>query len=90
MAFEIKDFNMSYAKQGDDRSLFNIAREDSDGYPQFYAYQNQEGAYVIQRVTTSGTLKIYGYYATRSIANFASDVTNRVNLTYVEYYQLFP
>ncbi len=91
MAFEIKDFSKSYAKKGDDRSLFNVARSDDDdtAYPKFYAYQNEEGAYVIQRQTTSGTLKIYGYYGTRQAANFTTDWTGRASLTYVEYYQLF-
>lgn len=90
MAFEIKDFFRSYSKHGDDRSVFNVARADdaNDGLI-FYAYQNEEGGYVIQRQTTSGTLKIYGYYGRRPSSGFSTDWTNRASLSYVEYYQLF-
>ncbi len=91
MAFEMKDYFKSYSKKGDDRVLFNVARTDDDdtAYPKFYAYQNEEGAYLIQRETTSGTLKIYGYYAKRTTSNFSTDWTNRASLSYLEYYQLF-
>lgn len=90
MAFEIKDFYRAYTTKGDIDGLFNVARADdsSDGL-KFYAYLNENGAYVIQRVTTSGTLKIYNYYATKKTANFTTDWTNRASLTYGEYYQLF-
>ena len=81
---------MGYTKRGDHAGVFNVARsdDDNDGL-KFYAYQNETGAYVIQRVTTSGTLKIYEYYATRAVASFSADWTGRTGLTYGEYYQLF-
>lgn len=90
MALEIKDFNHSYTKKGGIDGLFNVARsdDDNDGL-KFYAYQNEDGSHIIQRVTTSGTLKIYEYYATQRVTEFATNWTNRASLTYGEYYQLF-
>lgn len=91
MAFELKDFFRSYVKRGDQNGLFNVSREDSDDEGlKFYAFQNENGAYVIMRQTTSGTLKIYEYYAKQQIANFSDDWSGRTSLTYGEYYQLFP
>ena len=92
MAFELTDFFRSYVPRGDFRGLFNVARADEDGGTKYYAYQNEGGSYAIQRITTSGTLKIYEYYAVgkKASTTFASDWTNRAGLSYVEYYQLFP
>jgi hypothetical protein len=90
MAFDVKDFFMAYSKRGDARSVFNVARSDDDNEGlKFYAYWNDEGAYLIQKVSTSGTLKIYGYYATRQTNTFDASWTGRAALTYREYYELF-
>ncbi len=89
MAFEVKDNYMHYSKKGDPISVWNISFEDPTAGEQYYAYFNDEGAYLIQRVTTSGTLKIYMYYASRITANYSLDITNRANLAYGEYYELF-
>ena len=90
MAFELKDFFRSYVKRGDQNGLFNIAREDSDVEGlKFYGFQNENGAYVIMRQTTSGTLKIYEYYATHHSETFNDDWTGRAALSYGEYYELF-
>jgi len=91
MAFELKDFFRNYVKRGDQNGLFNIAREDSDNEGlKFYAWQNETGSYVFMRQTTSGTLKIYEYYATKNTDSFATDWSGRASLTYGEYYELFP
>jgi hypothetical protein len=90
MAFHCKDFFHSYSRKGDENGLFNVARADdeNDGL-KFYAYQNEEGAFVIQRITTSGTLKIYNYYATKQVSRFDTDWTARTGLSYGEYWQIF-
>lgn len=95
MAFQTKDFFMSYVKRGDQNGLFNVARADEDGGTKYYAFMNELGSYVIQRITTSGTLKIYEYYAKgggypadmTTLLN--TDWTGRAGLTYVDYYLLF-
>lgn len=92
MAFRIKDFFHSYTKRGDIDGVFNVARSDETADEiRYYAYQNEDGSYVIQRVTTSGTLtvKVYGYYGTKQVNSLSTDWTNRASLTYGEYYQLF-
>lgn len=89
MAFQVKDNYMHYSKKGDPISVFNIAREDPTEGAQYYAYFNDEGSYIIQSVTTSGTLKIYKYYASRIKANLTTDFSNRTSLAYGEYYELF-
>ena len=90
MAFELKDFFRSYVKRGDQTGLFNVARDDTaNAGARYYAYQNEDGSYIIQCVTTSGTLHIYAYYASKHSVNFNTDWTGRAGLTYVEYYQLF-
>jgi len=93
MAFELKDFFRSYVKRGDQNGLFNVVRSDETlDELRFYAFQNEDGSYVIQRVTTSGslTVKVYEYYASKSIDNLSTDWSNRSSLSYAEYYQLFP
>lgn len=89
MAFEGKDTFMSYTKRGDQKFVGNVARSDDALFPQYYAYMNEVGAYVIQQVTTSGTLKIYGYYAKPNASQFSADWTGRAGLSYVEYYLIF-
>jgi hypothetical protein len=92
MAFEIQDFKRHYIKEGSYRGLFNVARSDEENdNPRYYAFYNEDGSYVIQQITTSGTTKIYKYYAHKSTGgDLDTDFTNRSSLTYVEYYQLFP
>ena len=95
MAFELTDFYRSYVPRGEMRGLFNVARSDEDSeVVRYYAFYNETGSYVFQRITTSGTLgvKVYGYYAVganRSPKDLTTAWTNRASLTYVEYYQLF-
>lgn len=90
MSFDVKDYFRHYSKRGDDRSVFNVARsDDEDDGLKFYAYINDEGSYVIQRITTSGTLKIYQYYASKNTSSFSNDWSGRASLGYQEYYQLF-
>ena len=95
MAFELTDFYQSYIPRGDFRGLFNVARSDETLEAlRYYAYLNEAGSYVIQRVTTSGslTVKVYEYYAVgkKSTTALSTDWGNRASLTYVEYSQLFP
>jgi hypothetical protein len=92
MAFEITDYEHHYVPRGDDKGVFNVVREDSDDEGlKFYAYMNEAGSYFIQRLTTSGTIKIYEYYAVRRRPDqLSSDFSNRASLSYVEFYQLFP
>ncbi len=93
MAFIFKDFFRSYVKRGDQQGLFNVARTDMDiSAKRYHAYINENGAYIIQLVTTDGTLtnKVYKYYAKQDKAKFDVDWGNRANLTYVEFWQLFP
>lgn len=89
MAFEVKDYFMHYSKRGEPVSVFNVCREDPTSGAEYYAYFNDEGSYIIQSVTTSGTLKLYKYYACRTTANFSTDFANRAGLTYGEYHELF-
>ncbi len=95
MAFELTDFHRSYVPRGEMRGLFNLARMDTDSQPVFYAYMNEVGSYVIQRYTTSGTLKIVKYYAKRGkpsldmTAMLDADWANRAALSYVDYFALF-
>lgn len=97
MAFELTDFYQSYIPRGDFRGLFNVARSDESdtaGVTRYYAYLNEAGSYVIQKIETSGslTVKVYSYYAAgkRTASDLSTDWTNRTSLTYVEYSQLFP
>lgn len=92
MAFEIKDYFMHYTKRGEPMSLFNVCRfDETSSVLKYYAYQNDEGAYIIQRSTTSSTTSIlvYEYYASKTTINFTTDWAGRASLTYGEYYQLF-
>lgn len=95
MAFEIYDFQGHYVKKGDYKGLFNVARSDeseTSGATRYYAYLNENGAFVIQSVATSGslTVKVYSYYGNKSYSNLATAWTNRASLTYVDYQLLFP
>lgn len=92
MAFEITDYEHHYVPRGGERGIFNVVRVDEDSAGlRFYAYMNEAGSYFIQRMTTSGTLKIYEYYATRKRPlQLASDWSGRAGLSYVEYNVLFP
>lgn len=92
MAFEVKDWFKSYDKKGGDISLYNISRQDNDSSViAYYGYQNDSGAYIIQRSRTSATVTnlIFDYYASNTSDNFSTDWGNRVSLTYVEYQALF-
>lgn len=99
MAFELTDFDRGYVLKGEMRGLFNVARSDeseTEGATHYYAYMNESGSYVIQRVQTSGslTIKVYDYYAKRGgTANMTAllntDWAGRAGLTYVDYYALF-
>ena len=96
MAFELTDFNRSYVTRGEMRGLFNVARSDeseTDGVTRYYAYLNEVGSYVIQQVSTSGSLttKLYKYYAKKKGGTtlLGTDWAGRTALTYVDYYQLF-
>lgn len=94
MAFQTKEFFHDYTKRGDINGLFNVVFSDestTEGATRYYAYQNENGAYIIQRVMTSGSLttKVYGYYGKRTNDDLTTDLTNRATLTYVDYYQLF-
>ncbi len=76
MAFELEDFERSYIKRGGTRGIFNVARSDETLEAlRYYAYLNESGSYVIQRITTEGslTVKVYGYYATKKTADLATD-----------------
>ena len=93
MAFEIKDWFHSYTNRGGIDGLFNVVREDSenDGL-KYYAWQNENGAYVIMRqrtVTTTAIEKVYEYYATKKVGDFTTDWASRAGLSYQEYYQIF-
>jgi len=91
MAFELRDWNRNVIKQGDYRCLFNVARSDEvNSSPRYYGFMNDEGAYIIQAITTSSGIKIYKYYVQppEKKANFDTDWSNRASLTYVEYYNL--
>ena len=91
MAFEFTDFYRSYNPRGEQRALFNVARSDEDSeMERYYAFINNSGSYVIQQITTNGTLtnKIYKYYATKNNSTFDTNWTNRASLTYVEYNNL--
>jgi hypothetical protein len=92
MAFEITDYEHHYVPRGGDRGIFNIVREDSDNDGlKFYAFMNEAGSYFFMRQTTSGTVKIYEYYAVRRRpTQLDSDWTGREGISYVEYNVLFP
>lgn len=92
MALEIKDFFRTLTSKGDQKGYFNIARSDmTTASAHYHAYLSEEGAYIIQRVTTSGTLlnKVYKYYAKSKSAGFDADWAGKSGLSYVEYYQIF-
>lgn len=91
MAFELTDFFRSYVPRGEMRGLFNTARSDeANAGARYYAYLNEAGSYIIQRVTTSGTIKLYQYYAvSKRPAQLDADFTNRASLSYVDYHELF-
>ena len=91
MAFELTDFFRSYVPRGEIRGLFNVARSDESNLGErYYAYMNEAGSYIIQRVTTSGTTKIYKYYAkAKAPAQLDTDWTGKDALEYVDYYLLF-
>jgi len=93
MAIQAKDFFRTYTKRGDLNAIFEIVREDTtSAVVQYFAYQNEDGSYVIQRSTTSGSLTVlaYQYYGVgKKPSQFADDWSNRANLTYGEYYALF-
>jgi len=78
VAFELTDHNRSYVKKGELRGLFNVLESDETlDEIRYYQYQNENGAYVIQRVTTVTTLtvKVYRYYARKASVNAATDWT---------------
>ena len=94
MAFQTKEFFHDYSKRGDENGLFNVARSDeptAEGADNYYAYQNENGAYIIQQIVTSGSLviKVYKYYGKRDGTILDTDWANRTALTYVDYYNLF-
>lgn len=93
MAFQLKDFFRSYVKSGDQMGLFNVVRSDrTSSVEQYNAYMNEDGSYIIQQTTTSGTtaIKVYKYYAKKNgSSTFAADWAGRTGLTYGEYYELF-
>lgn len=96
MAFELQDFDRHFVKQGEFRGLFNIARSDestTEGATRYYAFLNECGSFVFQRIRTSGslTIKIYDYYAVgkRNTTQLDSDWSDRANKTYIDYYKLF-
>lgn len=91
MAFELVDFNRFYIKRGLHRGLFNVARSDeSASSPRYYAYINEDGSYVIQKITNTSGVSEYKYYGAgwRKAGSLDADWTNRASLTYVEYNQL--
>ncbi len=92
MAFEFVDWFMQYTKRGSPKTLCNVARSDEDSeVERYYAFLNETGSYVIQQITTSGSLniKVYKYYASNKKASLDTDWTGRAALTYVEYNDLF-
>lgn len=85
MAFELVDFNRNYVKRGNIQGLFNVARSDeSAASPRYYAFMNEDGSYVIQRITITAGVGVYDYYAKRD-GDLTTDWANRASLTYNEY-----
>lgn len=91
MAFQLRDFFRSYAIRGNMDVLLNVARSDESAEsPRYYAFMNEEGSYIIQRVVVTAGVGVYTYYATsKQPTSLAADWTNRPGLAYVEYYLLF-
>jgi len=94
MSFEIRDWFQDYSKRGDGKGYHNVAYSDeseTEGATRYYAYQNENGAYIIQKTATSGSLviKVYTYYGRRDPLSLSTDWSNRASLTYTDYYQLF-
>ena len=91
MAFELIDFHRGFVPRGDIRGLFNVARSDEAAEsPRYYAYMNEAGSYVIQKVVLTASVGVYTYYgSSRQADNLSTDWANRASLTYVEYYLLF-
>ena len=94
MAFEVRDWFQDYSKRGDGKGYHNVALSDeptTEGATRYYAYQNENGAYIIQKIATSGSLviKVYSYFGRRDPNQLTTDFTNRASLTYVDYYNLF-
>jgi hypothetical protein len=92
MPFEFKDFDRSFTKKGDQRGVFNVVRfDDTTNATNYYAFMNEDGSYVIMRMTLAGTEYTCTYYAVgKKPAQFATDWAGRSGLSYVEFYQLFP
>jgi hypothetical protein len=91
MSFELYDTYQNYTKRGSLHQMFNVARSDETLEElRYYAYLNDSGAHIIQRITTSGslTVKVYGYYGTMS-GDLNTNWANRDSLTYGEYDKLF-
>jgi len=91
MAFQARDFFQSYSKRGDFNLLFNLVRSDeASTSPRYYAWMNEEGAYIIQQVVITAGVGVYTYYATsKQPLSLDADWTDRGTLDYVEYYLLF-
>jgi len=90
MSIQTKDFYRHYTKLGDRFSTFEIIEEDPTDGAEYYAYQNEEGSYIFQQITTSGTLRIYRYYASNKKNSVSADWTDRANKTYGYIHELFP
>jgi len=91
MAFEITDFHNDFIMRGDIKGTFNAARQDVSSVAiRYYAYLNENGAYIIQRTRTTSTagISIIEYYG-RKNGSFATDWAGRAALSYVEYNALF-
>lgn len=90
MAFELIDINRAIIQKGDYRGLFNVARSDeASETTRYYAFFNEAGAYVIQKVAVSGGVGTYTYYVNGDSSTFDANWTARASLSYVEYHNLF-
>jgi len=86
MAFTINDFERRYVIRGTYEGLFNVARSDeANDSPRYYAFLNDTGSYIIQRIVITAGIGVYTYYANNGTGSLNDDWDNRATLTYQEY-----
>lgn len=90
MAFELIDINRTFIKEGNYRGLFNVARSDeASESPRYYAFLNEAGVYIIQKIVVTSGVGTYTYYVNADPDTLSTNWANRASLTYAEYNNIF-
>ncbi len=87
MAFEIFDYEFKLHKRGGHVVYYQVVRQSRGSFPVYRGYLADDGSWMIVRQSINGN--DFEYKFVKGSSNFLSNWSNKENLTYVEYNEIF-